>query len=256
MSVMQERESTLMMEELSNTQDQESVMQKLADIGERVKDSSLSKSRLSTNSKESKNVADNKEQDIASIQAKGNVVYKKHIQQESKALEVDRDKLSLKEQLSILQKQVKELINLNIKQSEPYAVPILSERPYVGRTSIVDSYDLYLNDKTAFSTFLIEMEIIFRVGEDNSCIGKQLTICQITFMHDMMIAQNLNNFDEMMSWMCKLFGGKNFVVERIADLLHSTVKFGECTEDILLRWRQTRLSLKFGLDYQFNAMFP
>ncbi|ETO04579.1 hypothetical protein RFI_32818, partial [Reticulomyxa filosa] len=197
-------------------------------------------------------------------------VLAKSLQQKVKLIDVEQ-----KSQENIDNKYVPK-----IEESAPYAVPILSERPYVGQTIIVND-DLRLDkfDKNA-TTLALESSNRFRNIFDGSrdnfprwrrqflawkntyqltdcfCFRYVLSQCLSAEVQEMMIYQNLYDFNDMMSWMCKTFGGKHYVGDRTAALLNFKTRFGEEPSDIMLRWRQAKFALKLELDYAIECNVP
>ncbi|ETO33589.1 hypothetical protein RFI_03512 [Reticulomyxa filosa] len=171
MSVMQERESALMMEELSNKQDQEYVMQKLSEIEKRVKESSLSKSRTRhcINTSEWK------------CRTQKNTCNKNQKKKGSQVA-IDQD-----------DQDVDRKFSRNIEQSEPYAVLILSKSNTLDEQYVFDLIDNFPRWRRQFLYWKVTYNM-----SDYFCLRYIMSQCLYVDVQYMIIAQNLNNFGEVM----------------------------------------------------------
>ena len=76
-------------------------------------------------------------------------------------------------------------------------------------------------------------------------------------VQEMAISKNAStSFNSLMNSICKTFGGKHQVAERISDILQFSARFGEVPANILLCWRQAKFALKLKLDYATECDVP
>ncbi|ETO03214.1 hypothetical protein RFI_34197 [Reticulomyxa filosa] len=83
-----------------------------------------------------------------------------------------------------------------------------------------------------------------------------LSQCLSLEVQEIVSTEHHQTFNELMTWLCTMFGEEHHVTERTNDLLYFRTTVDEGSADILLRWRKEKCALKLELDYAAKCKVP